>query len=102
MTEVRVDFTEAEDHPALPGHFPGQPVVPGVVLLARVHQLARQRLDFAPGATRWQRIKFLGPVLPGQPCSMTLTGDRDAFSFVITTSDDRPVARGQCRHVPLA
>jgi 3-hydroxyacyl-[acyl-carrier-protein] dehydratase len=102
MTEVLVEYTEAADHPALPGHFPGQPLVPGVVLLARVYQLARQRLNFAPGATCWRRIKFLGPVQPGQRCTITLKGDRNAFSFVITTCDDQPVARGQCRHDSLA
>ena len=102
MTEVKVVYSEAEDHPALAGHFPGQPIVPGVVLLGRVHDLARERLDFAAGATRWQRIKFLNPVLPGQTCMITLNGDRNAFSFAITTGDDQPVARGQCRHAPLA
>ena len=29
-------FTIPADHPALPGHFPGQPIVPGVVVLDRV------------------------------------------------------------------
>ncbi len=102
MTEVRVDYTEADDHPALPGHFPGHPVIPGVVLLGRVHELAREQLGFSSGASRWQRIKFLRPVGPGQTCTITLDGDREAFSFVITTDGNQPVARGQCRHVPLA
>lgn len=102
MTEIRVEYRAAGDHPTLPGHFPGQPIVPGVVLLGRVHELAREKLGFAGGASRWQRIKFLAPVVPGQTCLISLKGDQEAFSFTITSGDNQPVARGQCRHVPLA
>ena len=35
-TQFRETFRIAPTHPALPGHFPGRPVVPGVVLLDRV------------------------------------------------------------------
>ena len=31
-------FRVAADHPALPGHFPGRPIVPGVVILDHVQQ----------------------------------------------------------------
>jgi 3-hydroxymyristoyl/3-hydroxydecanoyl-(acyl carrier protein) dehydratase len=53
------------DHPALQGHFPGQPVVPGVVLLDHAIRLLQHhrpgtRVGTLPAA------KFLQPVLPGQ------------------------------------
>ena len=35
------------DHPAFAGHFPGHPIVPGVVLLDRAVQMA-QRLRGGP------------------------------------------------------
>ena len=52
-------------HPALPGHFPGTPVVPGVVLLTQViTELSRQK----PGLTVCGiiKLKFLRMLLPGQ------------------------------------
>ncbi len=51
-------FTIAADHPSLPGHFPGRPVVPGVVLLSEV-------LACLPAGARLLTAKFTAPVPPG-------------------------------------
>lgn len=59
---------EAE-HPSLPGHFPGAPVVPGVLLLDRV----AASLERA-GAGRFARlgvVKFVAPLLPGQEAKLS-------------------------------
>jgi len=55
-------FTVAADHPALPGHFPGRPVVPGVLLLDAVLQAAPRAGE---GPRRILRAKFTAPVAPG-------------------------------------
>jgi 3-hydroxyacyl-[acyl-carrier-protein] dehydratase len=50
-------------HPSLPGHFPGDPVVPGVVVLDEVlHALS----DWQPGIciAGLRSVKFLKPVRP--------------------------------------
>lgn len=50
-------------HPSLPGHFPGAPVVPGVVLLSLVlDELKRQHPGLAVCGIR--KLKFLRMVLP--------------------------------------
>lgn len=58
-------FRIGHDHPSLPGHFPGRPVVPGVVLMDHAvaliaPHLADRALAGAPV------VKFTRPVLPGQ------------------------------------
>jgi 3-hydroxymyristoyl/3-hydroxydecanoyl-(acyl carrier protein) dehydratase len=51
------------DHPCLPGHFPGAPMVPGVLLLEAA--LQAMGLDGTqPRALAW--VKFLRPLLPAQ------------------------------------
>lgn len=102
MSRAVVAWSVPADHPALAGHFPGQPIVPGVVLLGTVLDEARRRLAFRPGGSRWQRIKFLQPVGPEQPIRLELEGDSAEFSFLVKRVDGSLVARGQCRHAALA
>ncbi|OIR17666.1 3-hydroxyacyl-[acyl-carrier-protein] dehydratase FabZ [mine drainage metagenome] len=54
------------NHPAFKGHFPGTPIVPGVVLLDEVmHAIAT---DTGLVASAWQisSVKFLSPLKPAE------------------------------------
>lgn len=64
-------FTIAADHPCLPGHFPGRPLVPGVVLLDRVLD-AIEMEHGALGPLRMPQVKFLQPLLPGEEARVEL------------------------------
>ena len=69
-------------HASLAGHFPGNPVVPGVVLLDAVaHALAAQ-LGRAVTLTGMPNVKFLAPLKPDQEFSIAFTlkhGGRAVF-----------------------
>jgi 3-hydroxymyristoyl/3-hydroxydecanoyl-(acyl carrier protein) dehydratase len=64
----------ALDNPAFAGHFPGQPLLPGVLLLAHVLEVAfadpalASRIGAAP---RLSNAKFLSPVRPGDNIEMS-------------------------------
>jgi 3-hydroxyacyl-[acyl-carrier-protein] dehydratase len=62
---VATPLALARDHPAYDGHFPGHPILPGVVLLAEV--MAVIEAAGASAATDWEiaSAKFLAPVVPG-------------------------------------
>ena len=66
MTDLSLPLSVAADHPAYAGHFPGHPILPGVVLLdAALYALAsREGLEAASGQIK--SAKFLSPVSPGE------------------------------------
>ena len=51
------------DHPTAAGHFPGNPIIPGAVLLDEVLQAIAGDGGAAPSVIR--SVKFLQPVRPG-------------------------------------
>jgi 3-hydroxyacyl-[acyl-carrier-protein] dehydratase len=53
------------DHPALPGHFPGNPIIPGAVLLSEAARAIAQDLAASPELIQVRSAKFLRPVRPG-------------------------------------
>lgn len=65
-------FTIPADHPSLPGHFPGRPVVPGVVVLDRVLDAVEAAAGIALGGLRLPQVKFLQPLLPMQEAQVVL------------------------------
>lgn len=92
-------FLVPSDHPCLPGHFPGAPVVPGVVLMD--HVAAAARATFGVGALLGvPRVKFAAPVLPGQAVRIAFVprdAQRIGFSCFVA---DRLVAAGEMAFAP--
>ena len=82
------------DHPAFAGHFPGRPIVTGVVLLDRAILFAEQLLGRP--ALNWQvgNAKFFSPVGPGESLTFTLqTKASGAIAFTVKAAA-RDIASG--------
>lgn len=91
--EYRVSGSVPAAHPALAGHFPGAPIVPGVVLLEHVVELARAQ--FACGRLcAVPALKFVAPLTPGEVFDCIITGDRDNVNFRVEAAGRR-VAQGR-------
>lgn len=60
------------DHPALAGHFPGEPVVPGVVLLECVAAAAEKAFGMRT-LIAIPTVKFLAPLRPHEPFRIALS-----------------------------
>ena len=64
------------DHPTLPGHFPGAPLVPGVVILDEVlAALVQRRSDCQLTGIRF--VKFLVPLKPEQTFTIRFSAKHD-------------------------
>jgi 3-hydroxymyristoyl/3-hydroxydecanoyl-(acyl carrier protein) dehydratase len=86
-------FVIAADHPSLPGHFPGTPVVPGVVVLDHVLQASERWQGRQLSARGLKQVKFYSPLLPDQRADVSLEIDGTTLNFRVTR-DDQPVAQG--------
>ncbi|WCE05425.1 hypothetical protein [Pseudoxanthomonas sp. JBR18] len=82
-----MEFAVPHDHPALPGHFPGHPVVPGVVVLDHVLDAVEAAHGPLRGALRLPQVKFVQPLLPGQPARIELDGTAPRWKFRVLRAD---------------
>lgn len=87
-------WTVQLDHPAFPGHFPGQPILPGVVLLdTALHTIAADT-GIALDLCEIGLVKFLSPVTAGQELMIQyVISSSNAIRFEIMTGT-RKIAIG--------
>lgn len=73
----------AAGHASLPGHFPGRPIVPGVLLLDCVLAEAERWLQTPLSVLALPQAKFLSPLLPSEPAQLRLRLDGADLRFEI-------------------
>jgi 3-hydroxyacyl-[acyl-carrier-protein] dehydratase len=73
-------FSIGSEHPALPGHFPEHPIVPGVLVLDRV--LTRVTTELNRPVSILKKVKFAAALLPDETAMVVCeaTGDKLRFS----------------------
>jgi 3-hydroxyacyl-[acyl-carrier-protein] dehydratase len=92
-------FIIAADHPALPGHFPGNPIVPGVVLLDEALALIRCHTG---GSPRGLRVKFTAIVKAGEAIEIVLATQAPGAIGFTALRDGQTVMSGSLRLDPPA
>ena len=93
MGEMRSSIVDVpRDHPAFAGHFPGQPLLPGVVLLAETLEVLLREAPASVGAhPKVNAVKFLAPVRPGANLEVSWTpGERVRFEVWRHAEGDPP------------
>lgn len=92
---VTREFVLPNDHPVLPGHFLGHPVVPGVVLLSWCELLAEELAGTPIAASKWVNVKFVQLLRPAQTCRITLTCDAPGTAKFLIKCGEQLIANGQ-------
>jgi 3-hydroxyacyl-[acyl-carrier-protein] dehydratase len=89
----------ASDYPAAQGHFPGNPIIPGAVLLREVVAAMVSADDLSRREIVW--AKFHQPVRPGDTMEIrwAAAGNEIKFSCSIAGSD-QPAMTGALRLPP--
>ena len=93
-------ITVPADHPAFVGHFPGHPVLPGVVLLAEVLAGVERCLRLPMDRIVIRVAKFHAPVSPGATLAVELV-QGNGIVFTVASGETR-VASGALALDPAA
>ena len=84
MNRFEFDICVPAAHPAMPGHFPGQPIVPGVLLID--HVLAEMLRLEGLVLIRLKHVKFSSVLLPDERAHVVCDVDGEQATFLVSST----------------
>ena len=94
-----IAFSISTDHAALAGHFPGNPVVPAVVILECVAQAVRAALGSETEVKELPRVNFTAPLRPDETFDVRITPAGDGLAGFLVMRGATRIASGRLRYV---
>ena len=94
MTEPGLPLLIPTDHPAYVGHFPGQPILPGVVVLDQALRAVASREGLPLAFTTIRSAKFPNPVGVGEALRLNYVATAGAVFRFEVLAGERLVASG--------
>lgn len=93
MNEFSSSASVDADHACLAGHFPGNPIVPGVVILELVAAALREWRGAPVWIRKFGNVKFIGVLRPGERMDIRLQQDAAQVRFRCS-SGERLLSQG--------
>jgi 3-hydroxymyristoyl/3-hydroxydecanoyl-(acyl carrier protein) dehydratase len=94
--EIVAEVAFPGESPWFEGHFPQEPVLPGIAQVAVIHDLIRRTCGQDLPLREISRIRFKRKISPSDRLTITITpkgGSGDAYRFRMTCKDE-PVCSG--------
>lgn len=82
------------DHPAFAGHFPGRPILPGVVILDRILGFVARIAGRPEAGARIGSAKFFHPVTPGEALVLQVENPEQGAVRFQVLAEGKVVAAG--------
>ena len=88
------------NHPAIAGHFPGHPVVPGVVVLDEVIESLQEQYGRSLTIFGLPSVKLSSPLYPDEALTITLESEDPGCALFVCQVGFRLIASGSIQFGP--
>lgn len=95
---VQAEFEVPADSKWFDGHFPEEPILPGIAQLSMIADLLGDAIGSPATITQVSRVRFKRVIQPAEPITVRISSKEDALSFGFQIlSGAEPVCSGNIR-----